>query len=75
MKSVKYAGLVALLALLSACGTDPGERALSGGAIGAGGGAVAGAMLGNPLAGAVIGGGVGALTGAATSPRDINLDR
>jgi osmotically inducible lipoprotein OsmB len=59
-----------LLTFLSACGHDPGDRALSGGAIGAGGGAVGAAILGaNPLAGAALGAGAGALTGALTSPR------
>jgi hypothetical protein len=54
---------------LSACGNDPGTRALTGAGIGAGAGAVGGAMVGNPLAGAVIGGAGGAAIGAATTPR------
>ena len=62
-------GVVALLAL-SACGNTPGQRALSGGAIGAGSGAVIGAATGgNPLIGAAIGGVGGAVVGAATTPR------
>ncbi len=62
-------GVVALLAL-SACGNTPGQRALSGGAIGAGSGAVIGAATGgNPLVGAAIGGVGGAVVGAATTPR------
>src|ERR1051326_8000470 len=56
---------VSLLAL-SACGTSPGCRALTGAGIGAAGGAVLGAIGGNPLlgagAGAVAGGAVGGLT-------------
>ncbi len=75
MKSVKYITLIATLAMLSACGTDPGERALSGAGIGAAGGAVAGAALGNPLAGAAVGGVVGAGTGLLTRPDQVNLDR
>lgn len=67
--------LIAAVIFLSACGNDPGERALSGGAIGAGAGAVGGALMGNPVAGAVIGGAAGAATGAFTSPNQINLDR
>jgi len=73
MKSVHYAGLVALLALLSACGNDPGTRALTGGAMGAGGGAAIGAAFGNPVAGAVVGGVAGAATGAFTRPDQINV--
>jgi uncharacterized membrane protein len=47
------------------------QRALSGGAIGAGGGAVLGAVAGfNPLLGAAVGGAAGAVVGAATSHRD-----
>ncbi|MBS0522993.1 MAG: hypothetical protein JSS04_05085 [Proteobacteria bacterium] len=62
-------GVVALLAL-SACGRDPGTRAVTGGAIGAGTGAVVGAATGgNPLVGAAIGGVGGAVVGAATTPR------
>jgi osmotically inducible lipoprotein OsmB len=54
---------------LAACGYSPGDRAASGGLIGAGGGAaIATAAGGNPLVGAPIG-------GAATSPNGINLGR
>ena len=62
---------VALLALsLAACGQTRGQRALSGGAIGAGGGAAVGAVTGgNPLTGALIGGAGGAAVGALTAPR------
>jgi osmotically inducible lipoprotein OsmB len=74
MRSAAVISLVSLLAL-SACGESQGGRALSGGLIGAGGGAAAGALLGNPAAGAVIGGAAGAATGAFTSPRQIDLDR
>jgi len=59
---------------LSACGNSTGERALSGGAIGAGTGAVGAAVLhANPVAGALVGGAVGAGAGALTTKRQINL--
>jgi hypothetical protein len=61
---------------LAGCGYTPGSRALSGGAIGAGGGAIIGAATGlGPGAGALIGGAAGALTGAVTNPNTINLGR
>ncbi len=62
------------LPLLAACGQTPGDRALSGGGIGAGtGAALSAATGGNPLTGALIGGGVGAVGGAVTSPDTVNL--
>ena len=65
-----------ILLSLTACGYNRGERALSGGAIGAGVGAVGGAIIGgDPLTGAVVGGAVGAAAGAMTDPKDVNLDR
>ncbi len=69
--------LLALAALgLAGCGYSPGSRALSGGAIGAGTGAIIGAATGiGPGTGALIGGGVGAVAGAATNPNDVNLGR
>ena len=60
---------------LAGCGTTPQERAISGGAIGAGAGAVGGALTGNPLAGARIGGAGGAAAGALTSPSQVDLGR
>jgi hypothetical protein len=70
-------GMVAVFGLsLSACGSMPGERALSGGGIGAATGAVGSAVLGaNPITGAVVGGAVGAAAGAVTTPDTINLGR
>jgi hypothetical protein len=70
-----YVLLLMFLMSLTACGTDPGERALTGAGIGAGAGAVGGALVGNPVAGAVIGGAAGAATGGLTSPRQIDLNR
>ncbi|MGB0719564.1 MAG: hypothetical protein ACPGRX_03770 [Bdellovibrionales bacterium] len=60
---------------LAACGNTRGERALSGGAIGAGTGAVAGAATGGSVAGgALLGGVAGAAIGGLTDKDDINLD-
>ncbi len=63
------------LGALSACGHSTGDRALSGGGIGAGVGALGGLMVGAPLEGALIGGAVGAGTGALTSHNQVNLGR
>lgn len=75
MKKSTTAILLTSMLMLSACGDTQGQRALSGGLIGAGGGAAAGALLGNPAAGALIGGAAGAATGAFTSPNQIDLSR
>jgi hypothetical protein len=62
--------LAAVLLTATACGDTWGQRAVTGGAIGAGGGALLGAATGmGPLTGALIGGAVGAGAGAATTPR------
>ena len=59
---------------LTGCGYNRGDRAVSGGLIGAGAGAGIAAMTGGaPLVGALIGGAVGAVGGAATSGHDVNL--
>lgn len=58
---------------LSACGYDAGDRAVSGGLIGAGAGAAIGAAAGNPAAGAVVGGLAGATVGAVSDPCSLNL--
>lgn len=63
------------LIALAACGSSTSDRALSGGAIGAGVGAVGGAILGSPVEGALIGGAVGAGTGALTKEKDIDLGK
>ncbi len=66
----KYLVMLAILVGATGCGDTWGQRAVTGGAIGAGSGAVLGAVtpLG-VLPGALIGGAVGAGVGAATSPR------
>ena len=67
--------LLAAIAMvaLSACGTTPGDRAVSGGLIGAGAGAAVGSLSGNAGEGAVIGGLAGAVVGAATDPCSVRL--
>jgi hypothetical protein len=65
---------VCLLAL-GACGTSTTDRALSGGAIGAGAGAVGGALVGSPATGALIGGAAGAAAGALTDSDDVDLGK
>jgi osmotically inducible lipoprotein OsmB len=66
----KYVVLTVILLTATACGDTWGQRAVTGGAIGAGSGAVLGAATGmGPLTGAVIGGAVGAGVGAATTPQ------
>jgi hypothetical protein len=75
-KSVKsMAAIAALLSAvaLSACGTTPGDRAVSGGLLGAGAGAAVGSLSGNAGAGALIGGAAGAAAGAVTDPCTLNL--
>jgi len=68
MSRISLAGLILATTLLAGCGESPGHRALTGGAIGAGGGAILGAATGvGPGTGALIGAGVGAATGAVTA--------
>ena len=62
--------ITGLVLLVAACGRTPGTRAVTGGLLGAGGGAAVGAATGgNAGTGALIGGGVGAIGGAVTAPR------
>jgi hypothetical protein len=62
--------------VLSGCGQSQGDRAVSGGLVGAGAGAVIGSVTGiGPVGGAVVGGAVGAVGGAATSPSTVDLGR
>jgi len=69
---LKNAALASFVVLaLAGCGETRGERALTGGAIGAGAGAVGGAVLGfNPITGALIGGAAGAVGGAVTKDKE-----
>jgi hypothetical protein len=73
-KNARNAALLLGCALfLVGCGTNPGDRAVSGGMLGAGAGAVIGAMTGNPATGAAIGAASGAFVGAVTDPCTLNL--
>lgn len=73
--SIKTLLLVGALSFpLVACGNTTQERALSGGAIGAGAGAVGSSITGgSAVTGALIGGAAGAGVGALTDESDINL--
>jgi hypothetical protein len=73
LKSLAACAAMVSLIGLAACGTDPGDRAVSGGLIGAGAGAIIGAATGNPATGAAIGAVSGAAIGAATDPCDLDL--
>ncbi|MBL8673860.1 MAG: hypothetical protein IPK81_18450 [Rhodospirillales bacterium] len=69
MSTSKIIAASAILLGLTACGDTWGQRAVTGGAIGAGSGAVVGGVTGiGVLPGAVVGGVVGAGVGAATTP-------
>lgn len=71
---IQIFSIAALTLAVAGCGTNPKERALSGGAIGAGAGTLAGAVTGLSLfEGALIGAGAGALIGAVTNQNQINL--
>lgn len=68
------AGLI-IVVTLAACGTRPGERALSGAGVGSAVGAVGTAVVGGPvLAGAAVGAAAGAIVGAVSDPSKIRLD-
>jgi hypothetical protein len=69
MKSTKFVVLAGLLLSVTACGDTWGQRAVTGGGIGAGSGALLGVVAGfDPLLGAVVGGAGGVAIGAATTP-------
>ena len=73
-RSCILASAVALSLVLAACGTAPGDRAISGGGIGSAAGAVVGAVTGlSVLQGALIGTGLGAAFGGLTDPGAVNL--
>ncbi len=76
MKNTKKLIIISAILILASCGDNPTDRALSGGAIGAGAGAVGGAILGgSPATGAIIGGAVGAATGGLTKEKDVNMGK
>jgi osmotically inducible lipoprotein OsmB len=75
-KIAVVAATVGLSLALAACGETQGERGLSGAAIGAGAGAVIGAVTPiGPAGGALIGGAAGAATGVLTTPSQVNLGK
>jgi hypothetical protein len=68
--------LLALAGLsLVACGRSTGDRAASGGLLGAGAGAALGSLSGNAGTGALLGGAAGAAGGALTNPNQVDLGR
>jgi len=70
MSMSKHIVMLVILIGATGCGDTWGQRAVTGGGIGAGSGALLGVATGfNPLLGAVVGGAAGAGIGAATTPR------
>ena len=71
MKTKAIALVLPLALMVSACGDTWGQRAVTGGAIGAGTGVAVGALVGWPIIGtALVGGLGGAVVGAATTKTD-----
>ena len=76
MKTLLIAPLLLATLALAGCGQSTGDRAISGGLLGAGAGAAISGLTGGGLAtGALIGGALGAAGGAVTSGRNVNLGR
>ena len=79
IQSIGFRALTIGLCLigLAACGNTVGDRALSGGAIGATTGAGVGAVVGGIgiVPAAVVGGVVGAGIGVVTTPDQVNLGK
>ncbi len=76
MTNVKKISAVCLMLFgLAACSNlnNQEQRTLSGGALGAAGGAVVGALTGSWVTGALIGGAGGAAIGAVTSDKDVSV--
>ncbi|HYD97903.1 MAG TPA: hypothetical protein VEH84_00845 [Alphaproteobacteria bacterium] len=66
--------LLASAMALGACGTSQNDRALSGAALGAAGGAALGTITGgSPIGGALLGGAAGAAGGYLTDSNDVDL--
>ena len=72
-RTLRAAIAAAALLFAAGCGTDTSDRVVSGGMIGAAGGAIIGAMTGTAATGAVIGAVSGAAIGAVTDPCDLDL--
>ena len=69
-----FLSAVVLSIALAGCGATTEDRAISGGLLGAGGGAVIGAATGGSIGtAAVIGGVAGAVVGAVSDPCKLNL--
>src|SRR5262249_5769086 len=70
VRLTKYVVLAPIVGamLMSSCGTTTADRAVSGGLLGAAGGAAIGSVTGSAGKGAVIGGVLGAGAGAVTAP-------
>lgn len=76
MRQAKLAVVVLAALGLGACGYSTGDRAISGGLLGAGAGAGVSALTGgDTVTGALIGGAAGAAGGALTSGRKVNMGR
>ena len=75
MRKTSLAAAALSLLALSACGSTPSDRALSGAGIGAAAGAVIGAPFGAPGVGAAVGAAAGGLAGAVTTPSQVDLGR
>jgi hypothetical protein len=73
IKNFAVGAMVAATLALAGCGTTPGDRAVSGGLLGAGAGAAIGSVTGSAGTGAVIGAVSGAAIGAMTDPCTLNL--
>jgi osmotically inducible lipoprotein OsmB len=75
---VSRIGLITVLALsllVAACGSNPGDRAITGAGLGAAGGAAIGAFFGVPAIGAAAGAAAGGAAGAATTPAQVDLGK
>jgi len=67
---MKFILVIGFSIMLASCGQTPGTRAITGGLLGAGGGAAVGSATGlGAGTGALIGGAGGAGAGALTAPR------
>jgi osmotically inducible lipoprotein OsmB len=76
MNFVKLTLIATMITTLVACGESRTDRAISGGALGAGVGAAGAAVLNrDPVTGALIGGAVGAGAGALTKKKDVDLGK
>lgn len=72
----KLSTSIALVIFVAGCGSTPGERAVTGSGLGAGAGAIVGAVTGlTVVQGALIGAGAGGITGALTDNSNLNLGR